>query len=511
MNLPRDLDALRPLGPALAELLPHQRWFAGGRRPRQVDPIALVWIGQVAPALALTVWAVDDQDGGAQRYHLPLGFRPRGQALPAGVTALAEPEDGETVADHWQAYDALVDPELATRLLAWMDEDGSIAALGGTVARRRLGRAESLEPVASASPMTGDHSNSGVVYDERLLLKVFRRLWPGTNPEVELTAALLAGGFDRIPKPLVALELDAPGGPWSLGVVQTYLRHGTDGFSLALTSLRDLFGDIHLEVDGAVPMPEACEEAVSAQGGSFEIDAQRLGALTAEMHRVLARAVGPDFDPAPVTTEDLDGWAAEMEASLERLLARPDPQLEALRPQADAIRLAFARLRQLPAQGRRIRVHGDFHLGQLLRVDDGWVVLDFEGEPGRPIEERRRKRSPLVDVAGALRSFDYAAAVATRQHASPDEPRSTSLVRYARTWAQRNRQRFLRGYLGTAAGAGFLPDDPSTVADSLVAFQLSKALYEVAYELAHRPDWVEIPLADIADIAHMRGAAEGPR
>ena len=505
MILPRDLPGLRPLAPAVAELLPQQRWYAGDRHPRQVDPLALVWVRQESPAAALTVWEVTDADGATDRYHLPLGFRPATQTLPPGLEPLATEDEEGRPGDAWIAYDGLGDPELATHLLRWMDRPGREGALGATVVRRRLGPAAALEPPDSATPLGGDHTNSGVVYDERLLLKVFRRLWPGINPEVELTTALLAAGFDRIPRPLLALELEAPGGPWSLAVVQTYLRHGTDGFSLALTSLRDLFGDIRFEADGAVPMPGVCEEAVTGQGGSFETDAERLGVLTAAMHRALAAGAEPQLQPEPILGGDLDRWAAEMEAALERLLAADDPRLEALRPQADALRTAFERLRRLPPSGQRIRLHGDFHLGQLLRVDDGWTVLDFEGEPARPIAERRAKRSPLQDVAGVLRSFDYAAAVAVRQQAAPDEPRWNSLVPFGRTWAKRNRSRFLAGYLTTLEGSDLLPRDPATVADSLAAFQLGKALYEVSYELAHRPDWAVIPLADIADIARRRG------
>ncbi len=504
MTLPRDLDDLRPLAPAIRAMLPRQRWFAGGRPPARVVPVACCWVRREAPALALTVWAVTDPDGLADRYHLPIGFRPVTQTVPEGLELLAvEGPGASAAADGWLAYEALRDPELATVLLAWLDRPGREPCLGSTSVRRRLAPTGAMGPAGSAAPLTGDHTNSGVVFDERILLKVFRRIWPGVNPEVELGPALRAAGFDRLPEPLLALELETAGGPWSLAAAQTYLPHGTDGFTLALTSLRDLFGDLRFEPDGAVPMPGICEEAVSGQGGSFEGDAHRLGDLTGRMH--LALAAAPDLEAEPVGTADQVRWADEMEAGLDRLLANEDPRLEALRPQADAVRQALTHLRRLTPAGRRIRLHGDYHLGQLLRVDDGWVVLDFEGEPDRPIAERRQTRSPLQDVAGMLRSFDYAAAVAVRQQATPDEPRWGSLVPFGRTWAARNRRRFLGAYLEVMAGSPLLPASPAAVETSLVAFQLGKALYEVGYELAHRPDWIAIPLTDIA---HLRSWTE---
>jgi len=498
VNLPRDLAGLHPLAGAIRELLPRQRWFAGERSPQRAEPVACVWVRRASPAVALTVWEVGDAQGAIDRYHLPLGFRSPEQPLPPGVEALRPDEGAGPEGGAWVAYEGLTDPELSAHLLTWMDQPGAERCLGGRVIRRRAAGSLPLEPNLGPRPLEGDHSNSGVVFGDRVMLKVFRRLWPGINPEAELTTCLLAAGFDRVPRPLLALEMEAAGGPFSLAAAQLYLPHGTDGFQLALTSLRDLFGDIHFEADGAVPMPEACVQAVSSQGGSFETDSARLGLLTGRMHRALAQATGPEMEAEPIRDVDLARWADEIEGALERLLALGDDRLEALRPQAAGVHAAAARLRQLSPGGRRIRLHGDFHLGQLLRVDDGWVVLDFEGQPAQSIAERRQKRSPLQDVAGMLRSFDYAAAVAVRQQASPDEPRWSSLTPYGRTWAERNGERFLAGYLAEVAGTGLLPAVPGSVDTLLTAFQLGKALYEVGYELAHRPEWSEIPLAEIA-------------
>jgi maltokinase len=241
----------------------------------------------------------------------------------------------------------------------------------------------------------------------------------------------------------------------------------------------------------------------SEAGGDLAPEAQRLGVMTAELHVALAEAFGAE--PADART-----WA---DASAARVAAVIHPDLD----RATVI-AAIDRVRSVREAGLSIRIHGDYHLGQVLRIDDGWYVLDFEGEPSRPVEERRQPSSPLRDVAGMLRSLSYAAAVGLREHGTGAQgSRDLDLVaglsgtvesqpgrgpvELASAWEQRNRDAFLTAYLERLDGSPLLPGDPESLLALLGAFELDKAVYELAYEQAHRPDWVQIPLDAVRRLA----------
>jgi maltokinase len=321
--------------------------------------------------------------------------------------------------------------------------------------------------VAERARLLGaDQSNTSVVFDERLMMKLFRRIESGPNPDVEVTRALAAHGFDAVPRPVGAWE----GGGGHLAVVTEFLAGGADGFQLALTSLRDLY-DLRCAPDEA--------------GGDFGPDAWRLGAITAQMHLALATA----FD---TSAADPAAWAADMDAQLARA---PHDGVDAA-----AVRAVYDALRAAEA-GTAIRVHGDFHLGQVMRTDRGWHVLDFEGEPARPLAERRRPSSALRDVAGMLRSFHYAAEVGLRDHAPEVDDAIRAL---ACDWERHNRDRFLEGYFGTGGVDAVLPATDAARAAVLDAFELDKAIYEMGYEASHRPEWVGIPLSAVQRILEDR-------
>jgi len=239
---------------------------------------------------------------------------------------------------------------------------------------------------------------------------------------------------------------------------------------MALTSLRDLFGMHDTSplplIDPSAPpsVPDPAEA-----GGDFSGESERLGVVTAELHLALAEAFGQQ-EP------DIDSWADFIEAQLGDLPARDLNRAAAL--------AVIRNLRDVADPGAAIRVHGDYHLAQVMRTDKGWFILDFEGEPERPLEERRRPSSPLRDVAGMLRSLHYAAMVAL---ADRDE------LALARAWEDRNRQAFLHGYLAEAKKGTILPSDQRSIDAILRAFELEKSVYELKYERAHRPDWVPIP------------------
>jgi len=310
-----------------------------------------------------------------------------------------------------------------------------------------------------------------------MILKVFRRLAEGRNPEVEVTERLFAAGFTGVAEPLAAWRKHDD----DLAFLQRFLAGGTEGWAMALTSLRELFAD-------------PCDPAES--GGDFAAEAQRLGEVTAELHLALADA----FDRHRVSGAE---WAELMEDQLERVLGGENGAEADGRELMAGARRIVTRLRELPDPGPAIRVHGDYHLGQVMRTDAGWFVLDFEGEPARPLAERTRPSSPLKDVAGMLRSFSYAPAVAMATQ--EDDRTGLALV-----WEARNRESFLAGYLPRAGESEILPNDPATRSAVLAAFELDKALYELAYERAHRPDWAFIPNDAVRRLVSGAAARRGP-
>ena len=421
---------------SIEELLPaylgRQRWYAGDE-PRQV---AVVDERELAEGFR---WMIVDADGA--HYQVLVGLRPAG-------------DPPEFLHGHEEAVMGAVDGCLAFD-----------AVLDTTMARTLLGLVAPGEEAERVRPIGVEQSHTSLIYDDRLLLKVFRRLHEGPNPEIEITEALARVGFSHVAAPLATWTLEDS----HLAVVQPYLAGGAEGWALALTSLRDMYAS---DSDD----PSEC-------GGDFAGEAWRLGEVTAAMHLALAEAFGAEpGDPGM--------WASNAEAQL----ARPGDH-DADRESAQGF---VDRLRAVGDAGRAVRIHGDYHLGQVLRTDAGWFVLDFEGEPARPLAERQLRSSPLQDVAGMLRSFRYAAAVALAER---DELEHAELAPLAEVWAERNRQAFLGGYLATEGVEALLPNsgDRHTV---LAAFELDKAVYEVLYERAYRPDWVHIPLGAVRSLLH---------
>ncbi|HEV8623902.1 MAG TPA: phosphotransferase [Acidimicrobiia bacterium] len=452
------------LAPSLADYLPRQRWF--GAKDRTIELVRIrstetlaeegVWPAMLRVEAEVSLAGTDDA-----RYQLFLGLRPTGMACE--FLAGHEPAilgEFETAQGQALVYDALLDSELALALLR-------VVAPEYTAERVR--------------PLGAEQSNTSLVYDDAMILKIFRRLTEGHNPEVEVIETLARVGFTSVPEPLASWRK----GDFDLAFLQRFLAGATDGWNIALTSLRELFAEYTI---GAAPPPgdalgagaaaplEATDPAEAR--GDFAGEAERIGEVTAEMHQALARGFGTH----KVTGDD---YAKVMEEQLEQVLGPGDAAL------ADGARRIINRLRDIPDPGPAIRVHGDYHLAQVLRTDAGWFVLDFEGEPARPLEERTRPSSPLKDVAGMLRSLSYAPAVALSYQ-------EDDLSNLGRAWEARNREAFMAGYLRKAVEAEpILPTDPAVRSAVLAAFELDKALYEVAYERANRPDWAHIPLGAV--------------
>jgi trehalose synthase-fused probable maltokinase len=328
-------------------------------------------------------------------------------------------------------------------------------------------RFRSLEAIGAPGPprpVGAEQSNSSVVFGDELILKVFRRVEPGINPDLEITRFLTEHGFEHIPGLAGWYEIEGRNLDATLGMLQHFVARARDGWELALEELgRD---------------PDAFLERVA-----------RLGEVIGRMHAVLGSDAGdPAFAPEEPSTESLGLLTATIDEDIERLFMELGDRPEAtdIAGRGEEVRDLLRMLTQVAVGGRVIRHHGDLHLGQTLFADGDWLVLDFEGEPARSLAERRRKRSPLRDVAGMLRSFAYAAS-ASELHTGSPAPGD---------WEQRAREAFLGGYLHTVDPL-LLPPGQSAIEQLLAIFELEKAVYELRYELNNRPDWVKIPVAGI--------------
>ncbi|MBA3266709.1 MAG: phosphotransferase [Acidimicrobiia bacterium] len=451
------------LTPNLGDFLARQRWYGGLEAPSVLEVLRAEVLKESWPAL---IGLIIEADGAT--YQVLVGLRPHDdhaeffRGHDDGILGDVTTERGPAL-----AYEATIDPELGLAVLDWVTDGREVA--------------ERVRPVG------GEQSNTSLVYDDHLILKLFRRLQPGPNPEVEVTERLSALGFDHVAPPLASTSYDGT----HLAVVQPYLLGGTEGWAMAMTSLRDLFG-VHdtqpmpILDPNAPPPPSDPAEA----GGDFSGEAERLGVVTATMHKAMAEAFGErPGDPA--------GWADSISS---QAAALPPGDLD-----PTTARGVLDDLRHLTDAGKSIRVHGDYHLGQVMRTDAGWFVLDFEGEPLRSVEERRRPTSPLRDVAGMLRSFHYASMSGLADRSDVD---------VAEAWELRNRRAFLDGYLGKAGAGGIIPADETSVNVVLSAFELEKAVYEIGYEKAHRPNWIGIPRAALRRLNQSRitgrGAEETP-
>lgn len=427
--------------PALPELLraalPRQRWYAGTEEPSSLAVVTSEVLTPAWPAVVSLVVRADEQ-----LYQLALGLRPVSEEAPEflhgheyATLGEVQTEDGPAI-----AYDALIDHDLALVLLDVVSN--------GT------------EKAAFVRPVTAEQSNSSVVFEDRLILKMFRRLHEGANPDAEVTLALDDVGFNHIAAPIAVWRSDG----MDKALLQPFLAGGVEGWALALTSIRDLY---------ASPGDPA------TAGGDFGSESARVGEMTARMHVALGEAFG-------VTDADAGAWTASMRSQVDAVGAD-----ESWRGPAAAL----CSLDDVADPGHAVRVHGDYHLGQVMRTDLGWFVLDFEGEPARPLEERRRPTSPLKDVAGMLRSFHYATQVVLAER---DDAEREGLDPLACAWEERNRVAFLERYRQTKGIEDLVPSDDASFDRLLTAFELEKAVYEVAYERAHRPDWVAIPERAVA-------------
>jgi maltokinase len=449
---------------ALAEFLPRQRWFAGkGRAVAEVRVESSAPLRTALPSLSAAVAAVAYADGGVERYHVPVGHdrgleaRQLTDRVPDAVIYEAKGPEGGPF------YDAAHDERLGGVYLDLLSRSANVEEL------RFHRMPEWTETLREPGRLLGgEQSNSSLVFGNRLILKLFRLLEQGENPELEVTRALAGAGFTACAAPLGWIE----GLGSTLGILQRYYAGSVDGWTLATQRVAD-----HYRSEDGDP-------------GNFAEDAAALGRLTAELHAAMATALPKVTEGQP----DLGRLSVRLLGQLSQVVALV-PELAAHRA---AIEEIYTKAEAAGGGGRYLqRIHGDYHLGQVLKANQGWVVIDFEGEPARALEERRRLASPLQDVAGMLRSFDYAAFQPLVVGTVPG-PAGGKLARLegpAAAWIEANRNAFLDGYQTAAGEHGqALGGDQELL---LRAFELDKAVYEVMYEARHRPPWLQIPLGGI--------------
>jgi trehalose synthase-fused probable maltokinase len=463
----------------LARFLIRQRWFAA--KTRGVDAVDVLDWAVLDPGvpLLLLLLAID-----GDRYYVPVS-----------VSAEAPPDAALARVGAEAVVDAHDDARFSRGVL------GAIAA-GRTLSGRagRFGFRPTpgwvFPPDPDARParrLTGEQSNTSVALGD-LVLKSLRRPAPGLNPDLEIPRFLTTRtAFRQVPRLAGWIEYAGAGETATLAVLQELVPNAGDGWTHVVSALARRGGAIAREFDPLVD------------------DIRRLGAITGGLHAALASdGADPDFRPEPVGRDDVARWAGE----IARDLAAPDLRRRLAGDPGDvaaAVARTLAGLDWLAGATVKIRIHGDYHLGQVLRTPDGFVIIDFEGEPARPLAERRLKHSVLRDAAGMLRSLDYAAhAVA---FGGPEAERAAALVALT-AWEEQARQAFLAGYLSVLA-ASPVPLAP-TAAEALrracAPFELQKACYELRYEMNNRPDWVAIPLAGIRRILGRipgRGGATG--
>ena len=523
---------------ALPEFLPTQRWFAGkgGRIERVEFEKYDIWSDQTEWLLArVRVWLAGRPE--PQDYGLPLAlaWEPDGEE---GLRALWPYALARVRARARMGllYDAFADERFSQSLLKMIARGARIPLGDGWL---KFSATRAFAELAGDTPeqlparrLALDSSNTTIAIGDRMLLKGYRRLQPGVNPELEMgrfltdvaafpNAAPLAGALEY--------ENEADGTVIALALLQGFVANQGDAWSYTQDYLKRFLDDCQQQT-------ESVREAGEGVHAVYLLFATTLGRRTGELHRTLAQTTGdPAFDPEPITATDVAGWLdrirGEAETTFERLRQARNRLSEPARTLADQVLAArigvpragryaslaeqvlesrgaaaarVAQVEALTPQAMKTRYHGDYHLGQVLVARDDVVIIDFEGEPSRSLAERRGKHSPLRDVVGMLRSFNYAAHVALRQATADGTCDPAALAPHLDDWERRSQAAFWSGYLETAGDSPGYPTDPDQARVLLELFTLEKACYELRYELDNRPDWVDVPLGGLCELLSLK-------
>ncbi|KRF15396.1 hypothetical protein ASG90_11865 [Nocardioides sp. Soil797] len=465
----------------LTEFVGTARWFGGKGRAFSVTGTRRTGILPVTdggPRVAIDLAEITYDDGDHELYQVPLAFRdePDDRLAHALVGVWDDPDFGPS-----HVYDAVHDKDAMGQWLSAFAHAGAEAGTGagadaGSIAASRRDLlvfhrlpGHELDLTAHSTLFSGEQSNSSVAFGDDCLMKVFRKVTPGVNPDIQIHHVLTEAGSDHVAGLYGWLDTvdEASDAIIQLAMLQQFLRTASDGWELAQTSVRNLFAEADLHADEV--------------GGDFAAESNRLGVALAETHHMLAEAF-------PTETFDQVGLAA-LAAAMQNRLAEASEVVPELAEHATRLQEIYGHLVSLD-DVRVQRIHCDLHLGQTLRTVKGWKIVDFEGEPAKPLAERLLPDSPWRDVAGMLRSFDYASAVVQRAFQGSDDTGARQRAHRGTEWTERNRNAFVTAY----AGRALTPDEQLLLA----AYEADKAVYECVYEARNRPSWLTIPLAGLA-------------
>lgn len=535
-------DGLLQFQAALPSLLVQRRWFGGKGREIEATTISEtvpVHHDGVTSYLALVNTRYGDSN--SEIYVMVLSFAAGEQAArllnkePAGVFLRLATSDGDGV-----LYDGIRDRGFANSLLELIHREGELPGSAGKITALHTPAFDGLRKQAGDDPeprvMGAEQSNSSIVFGERLILKLFRRLESGTNPDLEIGQFLTEHGYFHSPPVAGALELkDGHGEPKTLGILQGFVPNQGDAWKYTLDSLagildrvRDRRDDVNRLVVPELPPIQLAEHELpiflSEVAGEYLGSVALLGQRTAELHLTLdSDRQLPNFAPESFTRPYQEAVHRGMRQLAGAVLALLRSQIDrfdedereraaALLTREDELLELYKPILNATLDAERIRIHGDYHLGQVLFTGNDFVIIDFEGEPSRRLEERRIKRSPLRDVAGMLRSFDYAGQTSLAQHPADGDSETRDLLsRFIECWVVWTSSVFMKSYLTTGGNAPFLPADRTQTAELLDAFRLDKAVYELGYEINNRPAWVRIPLVGITRILDQHAARDSRR
>ena len=508
---------------ALPEFLLQQRWFGGKARAiRSVEISDIVPLGSLA---YLTLARIHYASGPEDTYAIPL-IRASKEPAPPFLTIPQNSVEAIFLKD------ALTDEQFLTQLLEAIGNNISLPGIRGQIRAISTSALPSLlqpsQGPLKPSIMRTEQSNSSVAYENRLMLKLFRRVAEGINPDLEMAAFLTEKtSFRNVPLLAGSLEYwSESGARTSLGILQGYIANQGDAWQFTLKALADYYGKaLRWPGLGADEMPSApllslCRQPIPDEArqriGTYLDSAALLGRRTAELHLALASPTeDPNFTPEPFSETDQQAFvnsALQLSSANFDLLRRlkdgmPDHarnESERILKLEESSRRRFQLAAGLKTSAMMTRIHGDYHLGQVLFTGSDFVIIDFEGEPARPLAERRKKRSPLQDVAGMLRSFHYAACAPLLQNDGKNLAAENIqlLGEWAQYWQKWVSATFLKTYLEVAGNAIFIPKGREELALLLDVYLLDKAVYELGYELNNRPTWVHIPLDGISQLLH---------
>ena len=503
-----------------ADWLTSQRWFRG--KSLEIAAVEYtdhaVAVPDRGPRMMIAVAKVRYSDGTAEQYLLPATLRPPLDTEETAVPILKMSAGAHDVT----LYEAFDDPNSAGCLYRMVEEEDSIEMEFGSLRAHRTSAWAELGGVPTpVKRRLGEQSNTSVAIGNRAMLKVFRKVENGLNPDIEVSRFLVEQtSFRALPSLVGWIDYDRadgdPGEEACIAGLYQYIENGGDAWSYTVTALNRFLNAASRSA--ADPISSSGQASLKRMAGDYFQAAAAMGRATAELHLALATAGPdqPDFEPEEVTREDVQAWIEGIQQQGTAVLAdlgrRVDaipgafpnhmlPELTDLVREGPDLRDRMEDLwLLLTAQATKIRTHGDFHLGQILRATNPdraggeWIILDFEGEPTRPLEDRRAKLSPLRDIAGMLRSFDYGVQIGVKAFESDDFRVGNAVRTWANAWQDRVRTEFLSAYREAVGNAPFVPRGTGAFERVLAVFELEKALYELDYEMNNRPDWLWVPL-----------------